>query len=130
MTNCVSPKQFHEAEGVDDWRVIGDGACAYFPTRSFAAAARFVGTIAELPGVEEHRPAVDLQDDGVTVRLITITQNHYGMSRQDIELARRISAIARELGLSAEPSSVQRVLVISGATTSEIARRRGVYSDG
>jgi hypothetical protein len=34
MTDRISPKQFHESEGVEDWRVIGDGACAYFPTAS------------------------------------------------------------------------------------------------
>ena len=38
------------------------------------------------------------------------------MSRRDIDLARQISAPARELGLSADPSAVQSVLVIPGAT--------------
>jgi 4a-hydroxytetrahydrobiopterin dehydratase len=42
MTDQISPKQFHESEDVEDWRVIGDGACAYFRTGSFAAGARFV----------------------------------------------------------------------------------------
>jgi hypothetical protein len=26
MTDQITPKQFHEAEGVADWRVVGDGA--------------------------------------------------------------------------------------------------------
>jgi hypothetical protein len=38
------------------------------------------------------------------------------MSKRDIELARAISAAARELGLSPDPDSVQSVLVIPGAT--------------
>ena len=29
MTDGISPTQFHESGGVEDWRVIGDGACAY-----------------------------------------------------------------------------------------------------
>jgi hypothetical protein len=29
MTDNISPKQFRESEGVDDWRVLGDGANAY-----------------------------------------------------------------------------------------------------
>ena len=33
MTDRLSPTQFHEAEGVEDWRVLGDGACAYFRDR-------------------------------------------------------------------------------------------------
>jgi 4a-hydroxytetrahydrobiopterin dehydratase len=116
MTDQISPKQFHESEGVEDWRVLGDGACAYFRTGSFGAGARLVQAISELPGVDDHPPGVDLRHDGVTVRLIPITDDHYGMSRRDIELARRISAVARDLGLSADPSAVQSVLIIPGAT--------------
>ena len=116
MTDRITPKQFHEAEGVADWRVVGDGACAYFRTGSFAAGARLVQAISELPGVDDHRPDVDVRGDGVTVRLITYTDDYYGMSRRDVELARQISAAARKLGLSADPSAVQSVLVIPGAS--------------
>jgi 4a-hydroxytetrahydrobiopterin dehydratase len=43
------------------------------------------------------------------------------MSRRDAELAGRISAVARGLGLPADPSAVQRLLVIPGATvTAEV----------
>jgi 4a-hydroxytetrahydrobiopterin dehydratase len=48
MTDGISPRQFHESEGVEDWRVIGDGACAYFRTGSFAASARLVEAISQL----------------------------------------------------------------------------------
>jgi 4a-hydroxytetrahydrobiopterin dehydratase len=115
MTDRISPGQFHESTGVEDWRVIGDGACAHFRTGSFAASARLVQAIGQLPGVDEHPPDVDLRPDGVTVRLITYTDDYYGMSRRDVEVARRISAAARRLGLSAVPSAVQSLLVIPGA---------------
>jgi 4a-hydroxytetrahydrobiopterin dehydratase len=117
MTDGISPTQFHESEGVDDWRVVGDGACAYFRTRSFAASARLVQVISELPGIEDHPPDCDLRPDGVTVRLITYTDDYYGMSPRDVEMPRKISAAARRLGLSADPSSVQSLLVIPGATS-------------
>src|SRR6266542_85756 len=121
MTDRISPKQFHEAEGVEEWRVLGDGACAYFRTGSFAAGARLVQAISALPGVEDHQPDVDLRYNGVTVRLLTKTDDYYGMSRRDLELARRISAAARALGLAADPSAVQSLLVIPGATaTAEV----------
>ncbi len=116
MTDQISPKQFHESEGVEDWRVLGDGACAYFRTGSFVAGARLVQAISKLPGVDDHRPDVDLRHDGVTVRLITITDDYTGMIRRDVELARQISAVARELRLSPDPSAVQSLLVIPGAT--------------
>jgi 4a-hydroxytetrahydrobiopterin dehydratase len=121
MTDRLSPKQFHESEGVEDWRVLGDGACAYFRTGSFVAGARLVQAISELPGVDDHHPDVDVRHDGVTVRLITVADDYYGMSVRDVELARQISAIARELDLAAEPSALQSVLVIPGATdTAEV----------
>jgi 4a-hydroxytetrahydrobiopterin dehydratase len=116
VTDQITVKQFHEAEGVADWRVVGDGACAYFRTGSLAAGARLVQAISELPGVEAHAPDVDVRGAGVTVRLITYTDDYYGMSRRDVELARQISAAARKLGLSADPSAVQSVLVIPGAS--------------
>jgi 4a-hydroxytetrahydrobiopterin dehydratase len=121
MTDRLSPKQFHESEGVEDWRVLGDGACAYFRTGSFAAGARLVQAISELPGVDDHHPDVDVRHDGVTVRLITMTDDYCGMSVRDVELARRISAVARGFGLAADPSAVQSLLVIPGAAvTAEV----------
>jgi 4a-hydroxytetrahydrobiopterin dehydratase len=116
MTDQISPKQFREGEGVEDWRVLGDGANAYFRTGSFAAGARFVQAISELPGVDDHHPDIDVRHDGVTVRLITFTDDYGGMTRRDAELARQISAAARRLGLAADPSAVQSLLVIPGAT--------------
>lgn len=115
MTDQISPQQFHASAGVEDWRVIGDGACAYFRTGSVAAGARLVEAISAVPGVEDHPPDIDLRRDGVTVRLITYTADYYGMSRRDIELARQISAAARGLGLTADPTVVQSLIVIPGA---------------
>jgi 4a-hydroxytetrahydrobiopterin dehydratase len=111
MTETITPRQFHEADGVEDWRVVGEGACTYFRTRSFEAGARLVHAISELAGLEEHHPDVDLRYGGVMVRLITITDDYYGLSERDLELARQISAIARELGVSADPSAVNTVQV-------------------
>ena len=96
MTDQISPKQFHESEGVADWRVIGDGACAFFRTGSFAESARLVQAISELPGVEDHPPDVDVRHDGVTVHLITYSDDYFGMSQRDVELARQISASRAE----------------------------------
>jgi 4a-hydroxytetrahydrobiopterin dehydratase len=115
MTDRISPKQFQDSEGVQDWRVLGDGACAYFRTGSFAAGARLAQAISELPGIADHAPDVDLRTDGVTLRLVTVSDDYYGMSRRDVEVARQVSAAARELGLSADPSAVQSLLVIPGA---------------
>ncbi|HEV8488719.1 MAG TPA: VOC family protein [Candidatus Limnocylindrales bacterium] len=121
MSERITARQFHEADGVEDWRVIGEGACTYFPTGSFEAGARLVHAISELAGLDAHHPDVDVRHDGVTVRLITITGDYYGMSTRDVELARQISAVARGQGVSADPSAVQTMLVIPGApVTTEV----------
>ncbi len=39
MTDQITARQFHESDGVEDWRVVGEGACTYFRTGSFAAGA-------------------------------------------------------------------------------------------
>jgi len=116
MTDQITPSQFHEAEGVEDWRLTSEGATAFFRTRSFVESARFVQAISELQGVEDHRPGVDVRHDGVTVHMITYTDDYFGPSRRDVELARQISAAARKLGLAADPSAVQSLLIIPGAT--------------
>jgi 4a-hydroxytetrahydrobiopterin dehydratase len=115
MSEGITPTQFHEADGAQDWRVVGDGACAYFRTGSFAAGARLVQAISEVAGLDDHAPDVDLRPDGVTVRLITLTADYAGMTQRDLDLARQISAVAREQGLMADPSAVQAFLVIPGA---------------
>jgi 4a-hydroxytetrahydrobiopterin dehydratase len=116
MNDGISPTQFHESEGVEDWRVLGDGATAYFRTGSFGAGARLVQAISQLAGVDDLHPDVDVRHDGVTVRMLTITEDYAGMTRRHVELARQISAAARKLGLAADPSAVQSLLVIPGAT--------------
>jgi 4a-hydroxytetrahydrobiopterin dehydratase len=111
MTQRITPKQFREADGVEDWRVVGEGACTHFRTGSFASGARLVDAIGELAGLEDHHPDVDLRYGGVMVRLITITDDYYGLSERDVELARQISTTAREMGVPADPSAVQTIQV-------------------
>ncbi|HET7474113.1 MAG TPA: VOC family protein [Candidatus Limnocylindrales bacterium] len=115
MDDGISPDDFHASEGVSDWRVLGEGAYAFFATGSLAESARFVGAIAALEGVEEHRPDIDIRPRGVTVRLLTKGEDWYGMTRRDVDLARRISAVGRELGLTADPAAVQSLLLVVGA---------------
>src|SRR6188472_1958243 len=104
MSDYISPKDFHSAGGTEDWRVIGDGACAYFPTSSLAKSVELVAAVANLPGVEAHEPDIDVRPDGVTFRLLTKDSDYYGMSQRDVEVARAISTAANGLGLAGDPS--------------------------
>jgi 4a-hydroxytetrahydrobiopterin dehydratase len=109
MTERITPRQFHEADGVEDWRVLFEGACARFRTRSFATGVALVDAIGRLADAANHHPDVDLRYGGVTVRLTTHDVD--GLSERDITLARQISAAARELDVAADPTAVQTVQV-------------------
>jgi 4a-hydroxytetrahydrobiopterin dehydratase len=114
MDDQLSPTEFLEATGGDDWRVVGDGACAFFRTGALAESARLVQAIADELG-DDGAPDLDDRAGGVTVRLITATSDFMGMTGHDAELARRISAVARREGAAADPSRVASFLVIVGA---------------
>jgi 4a-hydroxytetrahydrobiopterin dehydratase len=80
MNKRITPSQFLEAAGGHDWRVVGDGACAFFRTESFAAGTRLVAAIGALAGVDDHPPDIHLRSDGVTGRLVTVADDYYGMT--------------------------------------------------
>jgi 4a-hydroxytetrahydrobiopterin dehydratase len=110
----LTPREFTAKEGVEDWRLLGEGIYGFFRTDSFAACARLVQAIADLPEIDGDRPPdIDIRPDGVTVRLTTITVGKYfaGYDPADVEVARRISAVAREAGAAADPTRLQQVSV-------------------
>jgi len=102
MTEQLPAGEFHAADGVEDWRSLYHLVSAHFRTGSLAEGVAFVDAIGRLTGTaEEQYLAVDLRAAGVTVSL----------GRRDVELARRISSAAEELGLHADPTTVQVVNV-------------------
>lgn len=107
MTEWIRWRPFQEAVEADGWRIVGEGACAFFRTGSLEEGLRFAQAIAELPNLDAHHPDIDLRHDGVTMRLVTITEDSFGLSDRDLELAREISAIARAQGLTPDPSMIQ-----------------------
>jgi 4a-hydroxytetrahydrobiopterin dehydratase len=109
MSENISPRQFEDADGLEDWRVLGDGACAFFRAGSMADGARLAQAIARLDGARDGRPDIDLRRDGVTVRLVTATDDWFGMTTEDVEFARRVSAAARDHNMASDPSAVQSV---------------------
>jgi 4a-hydroxytetrahydrobiopterin dehydratase len=108
-------QQFHEADGLADWRVLGEGASVHYRTASFTESAEFVRAIGNIPEIDDHPPAVDARAGGVTVRLVTAADEYFGMTERDVLLARQVSAAAMNLGLSADPTALQYLLVIPGA---------------
>ncbi len=110
-SKALSPKGFQEADASGQWRVLGDGACAHFRTGSMREAAAFAAAVADLPGVKPHRPDLDLRSEGVTVRLVAVEPDFWGLTAAEVALAQDVSAVAAGLGLEPDPSRLQSVQV-------------------
>lgn len=98
-------QEFTASDGVADWRVLARTAAAWFAADSHAAGARLARRIAALAGPTQ-TPDIDLRGTGLQVRLPRAEE---GFHPSTVELARAISAAARDVGLRADPSAVQDV---------------------
>ena len=103
MVEQISPQQFQQSDGVDDWRVIDNVAQAHFESGSFAKGLALVNEIGRLAEAANHHPDIALSYPSVDVSLSTHEVN--GLTQRDVDLARKISAVARELGVPAKPSA-------------------------
>src|SRR5436309_15996736 len=65
MSDQITMRKFRESDGVEDWRVVGEGACAYFRTGSFAVGAGLVKAICELADPDQQQPDVEQLADVV-----------------------------------------------------------------
>jgi 4a-hydroxytetrahydrobiopterin dehydratase len=102
MAERITPRQFHDAAGVDDWRVLWSVAFAVFRTRDFATGVKLVGQIGRLAEAAGHQPDLNLRAGVLEVRLVT--KEHWSLTDLDLSLAKEISAAAQALGVSADPA--------------------------
>ena len=108
-TDGITSRDFYAAEDTDEWRILGDGATTFYRTGSYSESARLVNAISGIEGLDDHPVDLDVRVDGVTARLVTYTEDYYGMTRRDITVAQRITAAARALGLRGDPMAVESV---------------------
>jgi 4a-hydroxytetrahydrobiopterin dehydratase len=113
MSEAIKIREFLAA--APDWRVVNDGADAFFGSTSLTQAAAFVGALAQIPNLGDHRYAIDVRPMGVTVRVVTLREDLMALTDDDLGLAQRISAVAREHGLPSDPAQVQSILIVPGA---------------
>lgn len=97
---------FLAAEGVDDWVVLHGGAMAVFRTGSLGEAARLAEAVAHVAGFEGSEALLTIADARLTVRL---TRDMWKLEAPHVELARAVSAIARDHGAVADRAAVQEV---------------------
>jgi 4a-hydroxytetrahydrobiopterin dehydratase len=94
-------------QGLDDWRKLAQALHASFATGGFATGMRFVQALGEAAEQANHHPDVTLTYPRVDIALSS--HDVGGITDRDIALARRISEIAADLGISAEPAQVMQV---------------------
>jgi 4a-hydroxytetrahydrobiopterin dehydratase len=127
MTGCsrsepsrdmLSDQQIADAD-LEDWRKLGQGIHARFLSPSFPAGTRFLAAVAELTDEAGHGPQVRMDARFVDLRLVSddaIHRDEDGVEHQvewvtqrDVDLARRISDVARQHGLRADPASITTI---------------------
>jgi 4a-hydroxytetrahydrobiopterin dehydratase len=99
-------KAFLTAEGVDDWVVLHGGATAVFRTGSLVESARLAEAVAKTPGLVGLGALLTIAETGLTVRL---SRDLWQLEPGHVQLARAVSAVAREHGAIPDRAAVQEV---------------------
>ena len=97
-------RRFLAAEGVSDWVVLHGGAMAVFRIPSLAEAARLAEAVARISGLD--CTLMTITDGQLTVRL---TRGIFQLEERQVEVARAVSAVAREHGATADRTLAQEV---------------------
>ena len=111
-------KQIAEAH-LADWRKLAQGLHARYLVDDFGAGVRFVAAVGEAGDALGHHPRVSIGRGYVDLELVTdnaIYRDDEGtehvvewVTQQDVDLARRITEIAADHKVDADPASVSDI---------------------
>jgi len=104
--DTLSDKQVLEA-GLADWRKLAQGIHARFRTGDFVSGLAFVTAVTQAAERAEHHPDVTLRYPFVDLKLVS--HDVSAVTQRDVDLAGRISEIAREQGISADPGALAEI---------------------
>lgn len=93
--------------GLDDWRKLAQALHARFLTGDFTTGLAFVTAVTEVAEEANHHPDVTLTYPFVDLALVSHDVSR--VTDRDLDLARRISEIARQQGIAADPGAVAEV---------------------
>ena len=107
------------AANLTDWRKLAQGLHARYLVDDFGTGARFVAAVGEAGDALSHHPRVSIGNGYVDLKLVTddaIYRDDEGtehvvewVTQQDVDLARRITAIAADHKVDADPASVSDI---------------------
>lgn len=129
--DMLSGEQIAAAD-LADWRKLAQGLHARYLIDGFGAGARFIAVVGEAGDLLGHHPSAQLSAGHVDLKLISddaIYRDESGtehvvqwVTEQDLDLAARISEIAAEQGLEADPAAVTVIeLGLDAADSAAIA---------
>ncbi|MFT3852258.1 MAG: 4a-hydroxytetrahydrobiopterin dehydratase [Ilumatobacteraceae bacterium] len=107
MTDAHLSNDEIAAAGLADWRPIAGALLTRWRTKDFATGLRLANAIGAAAEAANHHPDLDLRYDHLGVRLRS--HDVFGITTRDVELARTISALAAEQGVTADPTAVSVV---------------------
>ncbi len=93
------------ALGLADWRPILAAMHGRFKTGGFVTSLELARRITDVAEEMDHHPDLDLRWPHVDITLSS--HDVGGMTQRDVDLARRISEIAADMGLEADPAAPQ-----------------------
>lgn len=94
--------------GLADWRKLAQALHARYSIPDYIVAAAFVAAVAQVAETYGHHPDLKLSQSVIDVSLCT-HEDGLRVTQKDIDMARRISGIARENGLEPEPTAVAQL---------------------
>ncbi len=107
------------AAGLTDWRKLAQGLHARYLVDGFGSGARFVVAVGEAGEALGHHPTVSMGSGHVDLKLASadaVYRDDDGteyvvewVTQRDVDLARRITEVAADRGLAADPASVSVV---------------------
>lgn len=116
--DMLTGEQIAEAN-LTDWRKLAQGLHARYLVGDFGAGARFVAAVGEAGDAFGHHPRVSIGKGYVDLELVSadaVFRDDEGteyviewVTQQDVDLARRISEIAVDHELTADPGSVSEI---------------------
>jgi 4a-hydroxytetrahydrobiopterin dehydratase len=116
----LSTQEIFDA-GLDDWRKLAQALHARYRIADFNAGAAFVAAVAALAEAASHHPDLKMTNGVVDVSLCT-HEDGLWVTQKDIDMARQISEIARQQGLTPEPTAVTQLeLALDTANESGVA---------
>jgi 4a-hydroxytetrahydrobiopterin dehydratase len=102
-----------------DWRKLGQGLHARYLVGDFGTGVRFVAAVGEAGDALGHHPRVTLGDGYVDLKLLSdnaVYRDDEGtehvvewVTQQDVDLARRVTEIAAEQAVAADPASITTI---------------------